>query len=272
MNIYQKVLAVYAKLRTAINHKADKADFADVFSPTASYEVGMLVVKDDRLYRCTSFHNGAWDGQDFERANVDDVLSAKAQKSDIAPDFSSDAEYSDGQLVYYRGELYRCTATHSGPWDYSHFQTEDANIAAALDNVPVLSDLDYDGMVESLDNTFSVYLKERTFPVVDARSGDISAITLHMPYESLDSSSGESSAFKVADALMRVDTGASECIISTEQDAEFVCSEYGWNVLPANSINILTFTYAGTRGVRNVWLVGVVSQPIEDEESPGSSS
>lgn len=204
MNIYQKVLAVYAKLRTAINHKADKTDFADIFSPTASYEVGMLVVKDDRLYRCTSFHHGAWDGRDFERTDVNDALSAKAQKSD----------------------------------------------------------LDYDGMVESLDNTFSVYLKERTFPVVDARSGDISAITLHMPYESLDSSSGESSAFKVADALMRVDTGASECIISTEQDAEFVCSEYGWNVLPANSINILTFTYAGTRGVRHVWLVGVVSQPI----------
>lgn len=50
------------------------------------------------------------------------ALEDKADKTDIAPIFSTSTSYAIGDMVYYEGTLYKCTTTHSaGAWDISHF-------------------------------------------------------------------------------------------------------------------------------------------------------
>lgn len=54
--------------------------------------------------------------------NVSTLQSTKAPKTDIAPAFSAETNYSVGDLVYYDGALYECTTEHTvGAWNSEHF-------------------------------------------------------------------------------------------------------------------------------------------------------
>lgn len=48
-------------------------------------------------------------------------IDRRAEKSELAPDFSDSSSYAVGRLVFRNGSLYRCTVGHSGAWDASHF-------------------------------------------------------------------------------------------------------------------------------------------------------
>ena len=237
------------------------------FSATASYEVGRLVIRELAIYRCTVAHTGAWDSNHFVLANVDDVLktkaaasdlASKAGKPDIAPGFSASVAYSSGDLVYKDGVLYRCVAEHAaGAWDNAHFT------AANVNDV-----LTYSGGTASVDTANpgvnSINISSETMPVVDASQITSLLVTPEIPPETV------SGQFKVTDMLLRVDTGANGCIISHGWAGPCICSNPSWNILPANSINILTYTYAGQVSSTNpdpVFLVGVVSSQIDTSSS-----
>lgn len=48
-------------------------------------------------------------------------IDRRAEKSELAPDFSDSSSYAVGRLVFRNGSLYRCIVAHSGAWDASHF-------------------------------------------------------------------------------------------------------------------------------------------------------
>lgn len=112
---------------------------ANVFSSTASYSIGDFVVYQNRLYRCTTNHSGAWNSSHFTLANlnsindsidnlesdirdmIDDLDEGKADYTDLAPLFSTSTSYTVGDYVIYNYNLYRCTVAHSGSWNASNF-------------------------------------------------------------------------------------------------------------------------------------------------------
>ena len=146
MTIYQKVIAAYGILRSAINGRMSKYDVAQEFRDSATYAVGRLVIHDDKLYRCTTAHTGSWDANDFVQTTVDEaiiyeidraVLAASAEfaeKTDIASEFSSAQRYDVDRLVVYENVLYRCSVAHpAGEWNGDHF------VQATVDDVIALN-------------------------------------------------------------------------------------------------------------------------------------
>jgi hypothetical protein len=147
MTIYQKVIAAYGILRSAINGRMSKYDVAREFPREgATYAVGRLVIHDDKLYRCTTAHTGPWNANDFVQTTVDEaiiydvdnaVLSASAEfadKTDIAQEFSPYQRYDVDRLVVYENVLYRCSVAHpAGEWNEDHF------VRATVDDVIALS-------------------------------------------------------------------------------------------------------------------------------------
>ena len=78
-------------------------------------------------------------------AEVD--TSALANKTDIAPEFSDLTNYSDGDMVYYEGELYEFQVDHAeGPWETLEVIQKD------------LSDV-----INSLRNTNTLQIKTKTY-------------------------------------------------------------------------------------------------------------
>lgn len=146
MTIYQKVIAAYGILRSAINGRMSKYDVAQEFRDSATYAVGRLVIHDDKLYRCTTAHTGPWDANDFVQSTVEEaiiyeidraVLAASAEfaeKTDIASEFSSTQRYDVDRLVVYENVLYRCSVAHpAGEWNGDHF------VQATVDDVIALN-------------------------------------------------------------------------------------------------------------------------------------
>ena len=59
-------------------------------------------------------------------------IDRRAEKSELAPDFSDSASYAVGRLVYRNDVLYRCTVAHEGSWNASHFTTTTIDEALSL--------------------------------------------------------------------------------------------------------------------------------------------
>ena len=146
MTIYQKVIAAYGILRSAINGRMSKYDIAQEFRDRATYAVGRLVIYDDKLYRCTTAHTGSWDANDFVQSTVEEaiiyevdkaVLAASAEfaeKTDIASEFSPSERYDVNRLVVYDHVLYRCSVAHpADEWNGDHF------VQATVDDVIALN-------------------------------------------------------------------------------------------------------------------------------------
>ena len=74
--------------------------------------------------------------------NVSTLQSTKAPKTDIAPAFSAETNYSVGDLVYYDGALYECTTEHTvGAWNSEHFT--DTAINSNLTNKATIIEASY---------------------------------------------------------------------------------------------------------------------------------
>ena len=89
-------------------------------------------------YPCSPFPPST---ADMEKGDVTEqqkaliaTIPGKAQKADIAPEFSAETAYSAGDLVYYNGALYEFTADHAaGAW--STDDTQAATIGSELDQL-----------------------------------------------------------------------------------------------------------------------------------------
>lgn len=137
MDIYQRIMAVYAKLRAAINSKSDRIEISSKFSSGKIYQNGELVIYDDQIFICNTLHIGPWDPNHFALATVADALSRKADKGsiqsfatkrDIANEFHTNWNYKVGRLTIYNGALYRCIVYHpAGEWDPGHFSRADVD-------------------------------------------------------------------------------------------------------------------------------------------------
>lgn len=89
-------------------------------------------------YPCSPFPPST---ADMEKGDVTEqqkaliaTIPGKAQKADIAPEFSTETAYNTGDLVYYNGALYEFTADHAaGAW--STDDTQAATIGGELDQL-----------------------------------------------------------------------------------------------------------------------------------------
>lgn len=107
-----------------ISGKADLTDLADAFSDEQAYSKGDYVTYDGDLYRFTSNKSaGAWDSTRATQITVADelsVLPSKADKIQLAPEFSTSSSYSAGSYCTFNGKLYRFDSSKSaGDWSYS---------------------------------------------------------------------------------------------------------------------------------------------------------
>ena len=187
MTIYQKVIAAYGILRSAINGRMSKYDVAQEFRDRATYAVGRLVIHDDKLYRCTTAHTGPWDASDFVQSTVEEaiiyeidraVLAASAEfaeKTDIASEFSRTQRYDVNRLVVYENVLYRCSVAHpAGEWNEDHF------VRATVDDVIALNG-GLKNIADDFDNTKSysagqlVVYDNKLYRCTSAHTGDWSA-------------------------------------------------------------------------------------------------
>lgn len=165
---------------------------ANVFSSTASYSTGDFVVYQNRLYRCTASHSGAWNSSHFTLTNlnsindsldnlesdiqdmIDDLDEGKADYTDLAPLFSTSTSYSVGDYVIYNYNLYRCTVAHSGSWNASHFTLvtvgSDLKNKADKSTIGVPSDAllhySFDSLPDLPDGTY-VYKRNKDWTNVD---------------------------------------------------------------------------------------------------------
>lgn len=250
--------------------KADKSSIAAVFSTSESYDVGRLVLYYGKIYRCTTAHTGTWNSGHFAVATVDDVLKTKitasdvadnASRSDIAPEFSTTTEYIAGELVYKEGALYKCIRGHeAGSWDAGDFSAADVNDALMYDSRA--------GVVDTTLHPGENYVELSSGTITQIDASQLTSLTVTPAIPPPVEANGR---FKMTDMLLRVDTGSSACTITHGWAGPCICSNPDWNILPANAINILTYTYVGEVSQSNpdpVFLVGVVSRPIDQ----GSSS
>lgn len=187
----------------------------------------------------------------------------------IAPTFVSSPVCAYNALRVYNGVLYRCINVdgHTGAWnsaDFAPATVEDvlSVFRAVIEGKADAGSVYYAQGAQSVQND-TVVLSGRSFNWVDATSYD-DGDTLEVV---LPQVSGVAEG-KVADVLLRIDTGASvpELSFSVMTDS-FVPAGANWAALEANSHNILTFTSCGTVSVgaatKRLWLAGRVSSPVE---------
>lgn len=109
----------------------------------------------------------------------------------------------------------------------------------------------------------TIALSERTFNVLDATAyGDTNTVMVTLPAEPTAESG------KVADVLLRVETGATVPTLDFDETANtFIAADDSWATLEASSHNVFSFTSAGmTRtggGAKRVWVVGRVTAALE---------
>ena len=79
------------------------------FSTARRYLKGDMVVHGSTLYQCSSAgHYGEWDSSHFTPTTVEKALFVKASQADLAPVFSYDADYVEGNLTVRDGMLVEC--------------------------------------------------------------------------------------------------------------------------------------------------------------------
>ena len=117
----------------------------------------------------------------------------------------------------------------------------------------------YTSAAQSASNN-AITLSERTFNTLDA-TALTGSITVTLP------AAPSAQSGKVADVLLRVDTGADVPTLVFDETANvFIAADDTWATLEASSHNVFSFTSAGTYGTGNaakrVWVVGRVTSAI----------
>ena len=119
----------------------------------------------------------------------------------------------------------------------------------------------YTTAAQSASNN-AITLSERTFNTFDATEyDDTDTVTVTLP------AAPTAASGKVADVLLRLDTGADVPTLVFDENANvFIAADDAWATLEASSHNVFSFTSAGTTGSGNaakrVWVVGRVTSAI----------
>ena len=119
-----------------------RADIAPEFDATQTYAVGDYVMYEGQLYKFKTAQDpaGAWDPTKVDPAVLTDEMggdvTAKADKVDLAPEFSTSEAYAVGDIVIYQNVLYKCIQAHTaGAWNSTNFAS--TNIAVKMLKVDV---------------------------------------------------------------------------------------------------------------------------------------
>lgn len=155
MTLYQKVLTAYGLIAKSIATKMSEYAVAPEFDPNATYEEGRLVIRGGVLYLCVAPHSGEWDPANFSRSTIDAAIRYSvekqieesigtvggfAEKTDLAPEFSVENSYEEGDMVVRDNTLYVCTSAHpAGEFDPSRFSV--STVDGALASKAGMSDL-----------------------------------------------------------------------------------------------------------------------------------
>lgn len=143
-----------------------------------------------------------------------DIIAGKAEKSDIAPEFSTSSTYGEGALVMKDGTLYRCTSLHSGTWDASHFSA--TTVDGALAMIPQSDKAAEETNADVRDVIDAEY-------TVVANAGD--AVEVHVAAEDPYAAAEEMSPSNVSTASLKGDVnlcGASVVDFTTLEDLSYL--------------------------------------------------
>ena len=94
-----------------------------------NYTKGTVIHKGLSMYRCkANTTNQSWDSSKWEQVDVTDLINSvtvliETVLSNLAPTFSSSAQYSINDFVLYNNQLYICMKPHHGSWDPLDFGT-----------------------------------------------------------------------------------------------------------------------------------------------------
>lgn len=142
-----------------------------------------------------------------------DIIAGKAEKSDIAPEFSTSSTYGEGTLVMKDGTLYRCTSLHSGAWDASNFSA--TTVDGALAMIPQSDKAAEEANADVHD------VIDAEYTVVN--QGD--AVEVHVAAEDPYAAAEEMSPGNVSTAYLKGDVklfGISVCDIKNIEDASYM--------------------------------------------------
>lgn len=119
-----------------------RADIAAEFDETKTYAAGNYVMHEGQLYKFVGPQQPpmTWEDAIVAPVTVTDEMggdsTSKANKTDLAPEFSTSEDYAVKDLVIYQKVLYKCIQAHTaGAWDTSHFAA--TNIAVNMLKVDV---------------------------------------------------------------------------------------------------------------------------------------
>lgn len=119
-----------------------RADIAAEFDATQTYAVGNYVMYEGQLYKFKTAQDpaGAWDPTKVDPVVLTDEMggdsTSKANKTDLAPEFSTSEDYEVKDLVIYQKVLYKCIQAHTaGAWNAADFAA--TNIAVNMLKVDV---------------------------------------------------------------------------------------------------------------------------------------
>ena len=110
---------------------------APVFNTETYYSVGNYVFKDNVLYRFKTNHiqNTNWNDEEVEQITISEVLEDLSSSDAIAPTFSINDSYNEGDYVFREGKLYKFTADHLVNINWRTDDNQETSIAAELEEI-----------------------------------------------------------------------------------------------------------------------------------------
>lgn len=153
---------------------------ADAFSNLTNYDVNDYVIYENNLYRFTASHPaGSWNYSQVVRVSLGEELERKVDNSAVAPEFRNDANYAVGDVVSYKGGLYRYLSPHiEGDWDRSEVVATNAisEGGGGGGGTGVGDEITFDGdnmiitssgrSIESLESSIAIVANGNTHPLI----------------------------------------------------------------------------------------------------------
>lgn len=110
---------------------------APVFDINTYYPIGSYVFKDNLLYRFKVNHsqNTNWNLEEVENIAISQVLEDLSSSDAIAPTFTMNEGYNEGDYVFREGKLYKFTEDHLINIDWKNDDVQQTSIAAELEEI-----------------------------------------------------------------------------------------------------------------------------------------
>lgn len=128
-----KVTSINQRLQELSNSQV----IAPVFNSNTYYPVGKYVFKNNELYRFKIEHieNTDWNNEQVEKITIGQVLKDLSSSDAIAPTFSIDEVYNEGDYVFREGKLYKFTADHLVNINWRTDDNQETSIAIELEEI-----------------------------------------------------------------------------------------------------------------------------------------